>query len=163
MPKIYLVWMQRSGALVVLLALIPAQPARADLWQNLVYLWNYGDLPPQNQPQQFQPQYQGQQPVPVWRLSGQRQARRSRELVGIPINPITKPGYAYLIELGNSIDEDGWFQTSFPSITAFGVDMAPGRYQMQADWDPELTILLDVNDSAQIVWLGFYFYPYFAY
>lgn len=160
MPRIYLLWMRRSTALIFMLALTPTYPAQADWVANLVYLWEYGDLPQNREPPYWQPQQVGQQPNPMWQ---QQQQRSPREAVGIPLNPLTRPGYSYLIDLGQGIDNNGWFRYPFPSATGFGVQMAAGRYQMQADWDAELSILLDVNDSGQIVWLSFYFYPYFAY
>lgn len=135
------VWMQRTTALIVLLAVTPTQPARAGFWDDLVYVWRYGDQMSETQ----------------------RPGRRPRELAGIPINPLSRDGLAYLNSLGGLVDEAGWYSAPFPSVTAFGVDMAPGRYQMQADWDRELSILIDVNDRGLIVWMGFYFYPYYLY
>ncbi len=140
-----------------------AQPADAQWVESLIRFWNYGPsgIPPQQptqwHPRTWQPTRPGEQPQNQLPQTPPRQ-RFQRERAGIILSPLSRSGLEYLLFLGGNVDEQGWLRRPFRSRDGFGVDMAPGRYQMQASWSPTLTILLDVDDRYQIVWISFYFY-----
>lgn len=108
-------------SIVLLCVLWPVPPARAD-WREALGRLFFGS----------------NQPAPA--LSNQPQ-------FGTPINQLSRGGLNYMNQLGGGLDADGNYQYPFQSALAFGVTLADGRYQAQADFDPELYFVLDVSNG----------------